>query len=199
MEDLIQNAHTLFDEHPSPSEPVLSPNVADTTSTFAYDSLFSSPELPQQAKIDAMGSTTRHGPGLFGSTLTSTQSSSSSLPMESRLIPPTRTTLLSPLPDFPSSKTPIGGEMTTQEQVTVEGRGPNAVETFENSTPADVISIQPTSVDEWRLQVSQSRLPPHPEAQTSPRSPPESVLYSISDFPRSSATSLQTGMGRFSL
>ena len=53
------------------------------------------------------------------------------------------------------------------------------------------------SVAEWRSH--QSRRPPHPDAATMPPSPPRSVLSSsMSDFPFSSATSLQTRMGGFS-
>jgi len=201
MEDLIQNAHTLFDERPSPSAPVPSPSVADTTSMFTgtYGSLFLSPELPQPAEVEPMGSTTQHGPGFVG--VPTSMQSSSSLPshaaMESRLTPPTA--LLSPLLGFPSSKTPTEEmEMATQ-QVIPEARGSKPAETSLNGPPVDseVVSVLPTSVAEWRLQVPHSRLAPHPEVPTIPRSPPESVLSSTSDFPLSSATSLQTRMGPF--
>ncbi len=200
MGDLIQNAHTLFDGRPSPSPPVSSPNVVERTSTFTYGSLFLSPELSQPAEVEAMGSTTRHRPGLVGGILTSTQSSFSSLPsdaaMESRPTT-TLTPLLSPLLGLPSSQTLTEGvETTTQEQVVPEARGTKVVETLANSTPAEVVSVPTTSVAEWRLH--QSRLPPQPEAVTIPQSPPESALSSTSDFPLSSATSLQTGIGRFS-
>ena len=56
------------------------------------------------------------------------------------------------------------------------------------------VQASPSSVAEWRLQVPpQLRL--QPEVQTLPQSPPEIVLSSNSDFPLSSATSLQTRMG----
>ena len=56
------------------------------------------------------------------------------------------------------------------------------------------VQASPSSLAEWRLQVpSQLRL--QPELPTLPQSPPESVLSSNSDFPLSSATSLQTRMG----
>jgi len=165
--------------------------------------LFMSPELPQPAEDQAMDSTTRHRPGLVGGMPTFTQSSFSSSPsdaaMESRLtlspIP-----LLSPLLGFPLSKTSTEGvETTTQGQVRPEARGPKAGEALANSTPAMVASVPPTSVAEWRLQVPQSRLvPSHLEARMIPQSPFESVLSSSSDFPLSSATSLQTRMGPFS-
>ena len=166
-----------FDEHPPPSESFPSPNMAETTSTFTYDSLFLNPESSRLAEVEDMGSTTRHGPvGI----LTSTQSPFASLPMEGRFTP--QTTLLSPLQGFMSSNAHTG------------------VETLENSTPAEGMFDRQTTVDEWRLQVppSRSQLSTHPEGLTIPQSQPGSVIYSASDFPRSSATSLQTGMGGFS-
>ncbi len=199
MEDLIQNAHTLFDERPPPSPPVPSLDVAGTTSTYTYGSLLS-PELPRPAEVGAMGSTTRHHPGLIGGIPTSTQSSFSSSPsdaaMESRLTP-SLTPLLSPVMGLPSSKTLAEGvETTMQEQVIPEARGTKAVETLLHSTPPEVVPVSPTSVAEWRLR--QSQLSPHPEAPRISQSPPESVLSSTSEFPLSSATSLQTAMRPFS-
>jgi len=198
LEDLIRNAHALFEERPSPSAPFPSPHVAETRSTFTHGSLYLSPELPQPAEVQVIGSTTRHHPGLVGGIPMSIQSSFSSLPSdaatESRLTPPSA--LLSPLLGFPLSNTSTEGvETTPQVQVIPEARVPKAVETLANGTPAEVVSIRPTSVAEWRLQVPQSRLAPHTEALTIPQSPPESVLSSTSDFPLSSATSLQTRMG----
>jgi len=200
MQDLIQNAHTLFEERPSPSPPVPSPHVAETTSIFTYGSLFLSPELSQPAEVELIGSTTQHGPGLVGGVPMSIQTSFSSLlseaATESRLTPPTP--LLSPLLGFPSSKRPTGVKTTTQKQVIPEARGTKAVETLAISPVySEVVSVLPASVAEWRLQVPQSRLAPHPEAPTTPRSPLESVLSSTSDFTLSSATSLQTIMPFF--
>ncbi len=198
-EDLIQHAHTLFDERLSPSPPAPSPDMAETTSTYTYGSLFLSPEFPQPAEVEAMDSTTRHPPGLVGGTPVSTRSSFSSLPsdaaMESRH---TRspTPLLGPLLGLPSSRTLTEGvETTAQEQVIPEVRGTEVVETLPNSTPPGNVSVPPISVAEWQLR--QSRLPPHPEAVRIPQSPPESMVSSTSDFPLSSATSLQTAMGAF--
>jgi hypothetical protein len=181
MEDLIQNVDILFDDkyHP-PSPPVPSPDMTETMSTLTYGSFFS-PGFPHPTEVQAMGTTTRHRP-------TFAQLSFSSLPldaaMESHLsLAPSPNPLLSPLLGFPSSRTLIP-----------EVRDSEAVETLPNSTLAEVVSVPPTSVAEWRL--SQSRLPPHhPEAVTIPQSPPESVLSSTSDFARSSVTSLQTRMG----
>jgi hypothetical protein len=66
---------------------------------------------------------------------------------------------------------------------------------FESPTLTEGVEMTTQgSVAEWRLR--QSRLPP--DALTIPQSPPESVLSSLSDFPLSSATSLQSRMGRFS-
>src|ERR1700691_1155550 len=48
LEDLIRNAHTLFDERRFPSD-----DVAETisSSTFTYGSLFSSFEFPRSAEV----------------------------------------------------------------------------------------------------------------------------------------------------
>jgi hypothetical protein len=199
MEDLIRNADILFDEHPPPSPPVpsLAPDAAETP-TSTYASLFS-PEFPHPTEVQAMGSTTQHRPGLVGGIPTSTQSSfsfPSDSAMEIRLSEsPSLTPLLSPLLGFLSSKTLTEGvETTTQGRVIPELKDSEAVETLPNSTPAEVVSVLPTSVAEC-----QSRLPPHHlEAVTIPQCPPETVLLSTSDFPLSSATSLQTRMGPFS-
>ena len=68
MEDLIQNAHTLFDERPSPSQspPAPSSDVVETTSTETHDSWFLSPDsnFPRSAEIQATGSTSRQRSGL---------------------------------------------------------------------------------------------------------------------------------------
>ncbi|KAH9165429.1 hypothetical protein EDB89DRAFT_302679 [Lactarius sanguifluus] len=195
LEDLIQNANTLFNERLSP------PDAVEMTSTQTYGSLFLSPELPQPAEV--LASPTRHRPGLAGGIPTSTQSSSSfsSSPSdavtESRLTP-SPTGLLSPLLGLPSSQMLTEGvETTTQEQALQEAGGTKAVETLPDSTPAKVVSVPSTTVAEWRLRQS-LLLPSHPEPLTIPQSPPESVLSYTSDFPLSSATSLQTGMGAFS-
>ncbi|KAF8269705.1 hypothetical protein EI94DRAFT_1724484 [Lactarius quietus] len=196
MEDLIQNVHTLFDEHSSQSPPVPLPDMADTTSTLIYGSLFLSPEFQQPADVPVMGSTTQHRPGLVHGIPTSTQSFFSSLPSEatteSRLTS-SPTGLLSPLVGHPSSQTLTEGAETTAQ----EARRAETMETSE-STPVEMVTIPPrtTSVPEWRLR--QLRHPPQPEALTIPQSPSESVLSNTSDFPLSEATSLQTGMGRFS-
>ncbi|KAH9049291.1 hypothetical protein EDB83DRAFT_2522836 [Lactarius deliciosus] len=189
MEDLIRNAHNLSDEHPSPSPPVPSPDLAETSSIHTYGSPFLSPELPRPPEVQAMGPTTRRRPGLADGNPTST---------ESRFTP-SPAPLLSPLLGLSSSQTLTeGAEMTTQEQVVSEVRGTKAMETLLNNTPAGVVSVPPTSVTEWRLRQSRLSPPPHSEAATIPQSPPESVLSTTSDFPLSSATSLQTRKGRFS-
>ena len=88
--------------------------------------------------------------------------------------------------------------MNAQEKVISKGKSTNVVETSGKSTPpVDVSLPAPTSAAEW--QSHQSRSSPHPAALTSPQSLPESVLSSTSDFSLSSATSLQTEMGKFSL
>ena len=200
MEDLIQNVHTLFEELPSQSPPAYPSNVAKTTPAYTYGSIFLSPELPPKLPQP----TTQHHPRLVDGLPTFTQSSFShafsSLPedpaMDSRHIP-SPTGLLSPLLGIPSSKTLAEGvETSTQGQVMPDVRGSKAVESLVNSNPAEVVSIPLGSVAEWRLH--QSRLPPHPVTLTMLQSPPESVPSSISHYPLSSATSFQTGMGRFS-
>jgi hypothetical protein len=187
MEDLIQNEHTLFDEYTSQSPPVPSSNVAEATSAYTHGSSFLSPELPL--------STTQHHLGLVGGIPTSSQLSFSSSPSDattnSRPTPPPITLLSPPLGLSPSKTLTEGLETTTQAQVVPNTRARMAVETLPNSTPPDAEHIPaPTSVAEWRLQ--QSQLTPDPEVGTMPQSPRESVLSSASDFPLSSATSLQT-------
>ncbi len=190
MEDLIQNAHTLFDERPSPSPPVPSPHVAKTASTYTYRSLFLSPELPQLAEVHAMGSTTRHRPGLVCGIPSSTQSSfsllSSDAAMESCLTP-SPTPLRRPLPGPPSSLILTEGvETTTQQQIISKARGTKVV-------------ISPLFTSVAGSRPPQPRLHPHQEALTIPQSPPESVLSSSTDPALASAsTSLQTRMGRSS-
>ncbi|KAN0140324.1 hypothetical protein V8E53_002220 [Lactarius tabidus] len=190
LEDLIQNAPTLFDKLPSQSPPVPSSNIAEVTSTDTYGSLFLSPESPESAEVEATGSSSRHRPGIVDGTPASAQSSFSSFPSDaspdSRSAPP-QTALLSPLLGLSSSKTLMEGvETTAQEQLVPEARDTEVVK-----TPPDVVPLPgPTSVAEWRLH--QSQLSPDPEAQSIPQTPPGSVLSSTSDFPLSSATSLQT-------
>ncbi|KAN0140322.1 hypothetical protein V8E53_002218 [Lactarius tabidus] len=192
LEDLIQNAHTLFDERSSQTPVVPSSYVAETESTLTHGSLFLSPEMPESVDVQATGSSSRHRPEIVDGA--STRSSFSSFPSdaspESRLTPPP-IDLLSPLLGLSSSKTLTEGvETTTQEGLFPEARSTEAI-ALPNSTPADVVPLPaPTSVAEWRLH--QSQLPPDPEALRIPQSPPESVLSSTSDFPLSSATSLQT-------
>jgi hypothetical protein len=195
MEDLIQNAHTLFDERPSESPPVPSPDVAETMSTHPDGSLFLSPELPRSGEVQATGSTFQHHPGIVNGIPASSQSSFSTFPsdrpVESRLTPPP-IDLLSPLLGLSSSKTLTEGvETAPRDELIPEARGTEAIKTLPKSTPPDAVPLMaPTSVSEWRLH--QSQLPPDPEALTIPQSPPESVLSSTSEFPLSSATSLQS-------
>lgn len=203
--DLIQNAHTLSDELPSPSPPIPSSYVAEATSTDTYSSLSLTPdsEPPQSAQVQAMGSTIRHRPWLVDGipTSRSTQPSFPSFPsdtaMEIRLAS-SPTSYLSPLLGFPSPRPLMGGtETTTQGQAISEGRD-TEVETLANGIPAEVVPAVPltrTYVTEWRSRYS--RPLPQPEAVTM-QGPPESVSSSSSGIPPSSATSLQTRLGRFS-
>ncbi|KAH9008371.1 hypothetical protein EDB85DRAFT_2283815 [Lactarius pseudohatsudake] len=194
LEDLIRNAHTLFDERPSPP-PAPSPYAEKTTSTLTMTcGSCLSPESPQPAEVQAMGSTTRHLPVFVGGIPTSIQSSlPSGAAMEGHLTP-SPTPLLSPLLELPSSTILTEAvETTTQEQVVLEVRGAEMVETFPNSSPPKVVPS--TSVAEWLLH--QSRLPPHRDPLTVPRCSPDSVPSSTPCHPLSSATSLRTGMGTF--
>jgi len=173
LEDLIRNVHILFDERPSSHPTVPSPHSTETI------------ELPQPSEVDAMGSTSRHRPGFVGIVPTSTPSSCSLSPsdvaLESRLTP-SPTNLPNPLLGIPSPNTLVEGvETASQEQV----RGSEAVDTLVDSPP-EVMSVPPTSIDEWRLRLSQ--LPQ--EAVTIPQSPPESVFSSTTDLPLSSIMSL---------
>jgi hypothetical protein len=61
MEDLIQNAHTLFDERHSQSPPIPPYDVTKLMSTHTYGSVLS-PEFPQSAEVQA-GSTSRRCTG----------------------------------------------------------------------------------------------------------------------------------------
>ncbi|KAH8986340.1 hypothetical protein EDB92DRAFT_2022602 [Lactarius akahatsu] len=124
MEDLIRNAHNLFDERPSPSPPVPSPDLAETSSIHTCGS-FLNPDLLRLPEVQAMGPTIRHHPGLVDGNPTST---------ESRFTP-SPGPLLSPLLGLSSSQTLTeGAEMTTQEQAVSEVRGTKAVETLLNVT-----------------------------------------------------------------
>ena len=173
MEDLIQNAHILFDGRPSPSQspPVPSSDVAATTSIKTYGSSLLSPDskFPQSTEIQAMGSTSRHRSGLVDGILASTESSFSLLPPDGDVVnhlPPPRTGFLSPLRGLLSTKRPAKGvETKTQERLRVTERGTKA------KSPV-----------------------PHSEARSIPQRPPESIASSASDFARSSATSLRTTM-----
>ncbi|KAF8269722.1 hypothetical protein EI94DRAFT_1724545 [Lactarius quietus] len=173
MEDLIQNAPTLFDERPLQSP---SPDMADTMSALSYGSSMSS-EFSQSAEAQAVDSTTRHRPGLVGGTSTSAQPPFTSYPdspVEGRLTP-ALAALLSPLLGLSSPQTPEARvETTMQEQGIHEARGTQAVETLPNSLLQEVV------VD-WLLP-QPGLLQQHPEPSMIPPSPPESVRSSTTDF-----------------
>ncbi|KAH9029690.1 hypothetical protein EDB85DRAFT_1509827 [Lactarius pseudohatsudake] len=164
MEDLIQNAHTMFDERTPPC--VTSP----------YGTVLS-PELSQSGS-----STTRHRPGFVEGIPTSTQSSfsisHSDTSVEGRLTPLLGLSLSQTLKD--------GTGTTTQEQVIPWARGTQAVETLLDSSPLEVVSLPPTSATEWWL--PHPGLHQRPEAPTIPPSRPESALSSTSDFSLSAAS-----------
>ena len=120
MEDLIRNAHTLFEERPSQPPPVPS-NVAEATSTHTYGSLFLSPGFPQSSEIQAMGSTSRHRPQIDDGIHASSQSSSA-FPSDGATVncfAPPQATLMSPLRELSVSKMHTEGvKTTTQERLT---------------------------------------------------------------------------------
>ena len=193
MEDLIHNARTLFDERPSQSPHVSSYNVAETTSTHTYSSLFLNPE---SADVQAMGSTSRHRPEIIDGAPMFTQSSFSSFPSdaspESQFTPPPIDLLSPPLGLSSSKDLKERVETITQELPIPEAAGTAAIKTLPSSTPPDVIPLPTaTTVAEWQLH--QSRLPSPTTALRRPQSPLASE--STSDYPYPSATSSQTGMG----
>ncbi|SRR6266702_1573190 len=195
MEDLIQNAHTLFDEHlsPSPSPPSVRPE--ETASVLSYSSYWS----PRSAEAQAAGPSTYLRPGPVGTVRASGRSSPSISPNSSvdhlgGTTPTTLTPLLSPLTALsPSQNLAEGMETRTQEQVIPETRGSKAAKALPK-TPQDVVSWPPTSAEQG-IFPSQQR--PYPEALIIPQSPPESVPSSFADQILSSATSLQSTTGAF--
>ena len=194
MEDLIRNAHVLFDERPPPSPPVPS-HMAETSSYFAFDSLLGT-ESSSSAGAQAMGSPPRHQLGLVGGIPTSIQSSfiasHSDSSVEGRLTP-TLAPLLSPLLGLstgPSQTLRERLEATMQGQVIPEPRGAQAGETLSHSPPPEAVSVTPASVD-WCLPLS-GLVHQRPESPTIPQSPCESVISSTSDLSFSSASLLSS-------
>ena len=194
MEDLIQNAHTLFDTRPSPPPPISSSYAAEPMSTNTYSSLYTTPESSQPAQVQGTGSTIRNRPWLADGVPASrsTQPSFPSLPsgsaMEIRLAS-SPTSFLSPLLGFPSPRVLAGGAETTptQGQILPEGRDVEA-EKLANGIPAEV------APSTWS-RPSQPRPLPQPEAL---QSPSDTVSSNSSYIPPSSATSLQTRLANFS-
>ena len=192
LEDLIQNAHTLFDTRPSPP-PIPSSYVAEATSTNTYGSLFTTPGSSQSTQVKGTGSTIRNRPWLVDGipTSRSTQPSFPSLTSDSAMeirLASSPTSFLSLL-GSPSPRVLAGGAETTptQGQILPKVRDVEA-ENSANGIPAEVVSAVPPA----RSRPSQSRPLLQPEAVTMSQYPPESVLSNSIDFPLSSATSLQT-------
>ena len=124
MEDLIQNAQTLFDERPYQPPPVPSFDAAETTSADTDGSFFLSPKFPQAAEIQATGSASRHRPGIVDGIHASTQCSSfpSDGAVVNRFAPP-QTALMRPLRGPSSSKVLTERvETTTQEARGTKGK-----------------------------------------------------------------------------
>ncbi|KAH9020709.1 Rho GTPase activation protein [Lactarius hengduanensis] len=171
LEDLIQNAHTLFDERPSPSP---SPDLTETASTFISSSLFLSPELPRSSVVQADDSTTRHRPEL-GGTPTSSRYSFPTSPSHDFMgrLTLTASPFLSPLLGLSSSPTLTEGvETTTQDQANSKANG---------TKPRQLPHTEPLTIP-----------------LTNPQCPPEGLLTTTTDCRLSSATSLQTAWESFS-
>ena len=189
MEDLIQNAPILFDEHPLQSSPNPPPHMAETMSTLSNSSLLSSEfSLPTEAQ--AVGPTAGHRRSLVSNIPASTQSSfpisHPDSPVEGRLIP-ALVPLLSPLLGLSPSQTfRERTETTTEEQDIPEARGSQGVGTLPNSLLQEVVSGASTSDAGWWL--PHPGLRQHSEEPTIPQSPPESVRSSSTDFSFSSAS-----------
>ena len=194
MEDLIRNAHVLFDGQPPPSPPIPS-HIAETTSYLAFDSLLGAESSPSDG-AQAMGSAGRHQLGLVGSIPTSIQSSftasHSDSPVDGRLTPtlaPLLNSLLG-LSTGPSQTLRERSETITQEEVIPEPGGAQAVETLSNSSPPEAVPVTPTSVGDWWL--PQPGLHRRSESPAIPQSPSESMISSTSDLSSASLLSSPT-------
>lgn len=196
MEVLIKNAQAIFHEYPLPPTPPSSSQAEETASITSYGSLFLSPEFPQYNEVQAGGSIPRPRP--VSHIYTSTQSTSSVSPSDSTAdlsgrITPAMVPLLSPLAVFSRSRSSTETKETSpREQVRHNARSREAI--FPNlSRDVDPLPPQPTA----SRRLSQQ---PYSEASALCLSPGAgSLLSDITDNPRSSATSLQTAMGAFSL
>lgn len=192
MEDIIQNAQTLFDERPES-------DMAQAMSTYTYGgSLPLSPELPH-FDVQAMGSTIpRRRPGIFGDILPSPRSpgsvSSDSLlasatSLQTKIfVPP------SPLLVLESSTSLNTEEVETaaEEELIPDARAAEAcTEALPHSTPPGVDSfLVPTSLAEW---LSHQSLFSTDVDGLRPPSLSESIPSRTSDFlPPPSDTSSQT-------
>ena len=144
MEDLIHNAHTLFDERPSQSPP-------ETASTQTYSSLFLSPE---SADVQAMGSTSRHRPRIDDGIHASSQSSSA-FPSDGVTVncfAPPQATLTSPLRELSVSKMHTEGVKTTTQERLTKAKGTKGksrvlphsdAPTIPQSPPESILSSAP--------------------------------------------------------
>ena len=196
MEVLIKNAQAIFHEYPLPPTPPSSTQAEETASIASYGSLFLSPEFPQYSEIQPGGSIPRPRP--ISHVYTSTSSTSSVSPSDSTVdlsgrITSTLVTLLSPLAVFSRSGSSTEAKETPpRERARHNTRSRSAI--FPNP-PQDFDSLPPQSTASRRL--SQQ---PYSEVSTLSLSPGAgSLLSDITDNPRSSATSLQTAMGAYSL
>jgi hypothetical protein len=191
MEVLIKNAQAIFHEYPLPPTPPSSTQAEETASITSYGSVFLSPEFPQYSEVQAGGAVRRPRP--VSHIYTSTQSTSSVSPSDSTvdlsgLITPTLVPLLSPLPVFSRSRSSTETkEAPPRQQVRRNARSREAI--FPSTSQDDTLPQQSTFLRR-----------PYSEALALSLSPGAgSSLSEITDNHRSSATSLQTAMGAYSL
>ena len=179
MEDLISNAHTLFDE-PLPPSPLPSTHEGARTSIISYSSLFARSLFAEPRVI---------GPEVS----TSARSSSSIFPSDTSMDltrPPTLppNPFLSPLMGLSPSQTLTDGRDSPEpEQVISDAEDSSTVMALPHTSPS-----LPSGT---KQQLSRRR--PFLQVSTVPHSPPNSLPSSSAFHPASSATSLQTEMRTF--
>ncbi|KAH9057735.1 Rho GTPase activation protein [Lactarius vividus] len=178
MEELIQNAHTLFDEPFSPS-PLPSAHVGSRFSNISYSSLFASTLFAEPDAIGSDGSASARSSSTIFPSVSSVELST----------PPRLPNLLpSPLMGLPLLETPTDGRYPPEpEQFIPEVRGSSVVTTLPHTPPSL------TSATKQQL----SQQEPYLQARTIRHSPQNSLRTSSAYRPASSARSLQSRMRTF--
>lgn len=174
MEDLIQNAHTLFDEPISPSSLPSDHTHGPRNSMISYSSLFESSLFAEPHIISPEGSSARSSSSIFPSDY------SPNLSIPPRLPP---SLFLSPLLGLSPSQTLTDGTDSPEPEEVI----PQVTKSSHTSPPLTSASTQ---------QLPQQR--PHIQISTVPHSPPTSLPSSSAFHPASSATSLQSELRTFS-